>query len=123
MNAQDAVGIEIEIVKKNNITIIESNSNKRFLVQDYDSSTNFSQTIPFEDEDSIPLLKDPQENDQRYKDLLSSEVFELKNIWFLYNKKINSVLVILPQEILNRYDMVAKSLQPPNFDFNKFPQN
>jgi hypothetical protein len=29
-NAQDAVGIEIEIIKKNNITIIESNSNKRF---------------------------------------------------------------------------------------------
>ena len=63
LNAQDAVGIEIEIVKKNNITIIESNSNKRYLVQDYDSSTNFSQTIPFEDEDSIPLLKDPSEND------------------------------------------------------------
>ena len=29
-NAQNAVGIEIEIIKKNNITIIESNSNKRF---------------------------------------------------------------------------------------------
>ena len=59
LNAQDAVGIEIEIVEKNNITIIESNSNKRFLVQDYDSSTNFSKTIPYEDEDSIPLLQDP----------------------------------------------------------------
>jgi endopeptidase La len=48
-------------------------------------------------------------------------VFELKNTWFLYNKKINSVLVILPQEILNRYDMVAKSLQPPVFDMGKYP--
>ena len=109
-NAADAVGIEIEIIKKNNITIIESNSNRRFRVQDYNSTTNFCNAIPYEDEDSIPLLKDPKESDQRYKDLLMSEVFELKNTWFLYNKKINSVLVILPQEILNRYDMVAKSL-------------
>jgi hypothetical protein len=120
-NAPDAVGIEIEIIKKNNITIIESNSNRRFRVNDYNSSTNFCTAVPFEDEDSIPLLKDPLESDQRYKDLLMSEVFELKNTWFLYNKKINSVLVILPQEILNRYDMVAKSLQPPVFDVGKYP--
>ena len=51
-----------------------------------------------------------------------SEVFELKNTWFLYNKKINSVLVILPQEILNRYDMVSKSLQPPVFDMSKYAE-
>lgn len=120
-NATDAVGIEIEIIKKNNITIIESNTNRRFRVQDYNSTTNFCNAIPYEDEDSIPLLKDPKESDQRYKDLLMSEVFELKNTWFLYNKKINSVLVILPQEILNRYDMVAKSLQPPVFDMGKYP--
>lgn len=109
-NAHDAVGIEIDIIKKNNITIIESNSNKRFRVIDFNSTSNFCKAVPYEDEDSIPLLKDPEESDQRYKDLLMSEVFELKNTWFLYNKKINSVLVILPQEILNRYDMVAKSL-------------
>ena len=121
LNAQDAVGIEIEIIKKNNITIIESNSSRRFLVNDYDSSTNFCRAVPFEDEDSIPLIQDPKESDQRFKDLLMSEVFELKNTWFLYNKKINSVLVILPQEILNRYDMVAKSLQPPIFDMGKYP--
>lgn len=109
-NAQDAVGIEIDIIKKNNITIIESNSSRRYRVHDYDSTTNFCNAVPYQDEDSIPLLQDPKESDQRYKDLLMSEVFELKNTWFLYNKKINSVLVILPQEILNRYDMVAKSL-------------
>lgn len=120
-NAQDAVGIEIDIIKKSNITIIESNSSRRYRVHDYNSSTNFCKAVPFEDEDSIPLLQDPQESDQRYKDLLMSEVFELKNTWFLYNKKINSVLVILPQEILNRYDMVAKSLQPPIFDMGKYP--
>jgi hypothetical protein len=50
-----------------------------------------------------------------------SEVFELKNTWFLYNKKINSVLVVLPQEILNRYDMVSKSLTAPVFDLSKYP--
>lgn len=55
-NALDAVGIEIDIIKKNNITIIESNSNRRYRVQDYNSSTNFCKAVPFEDEDSIPLL-------------------------------------------------------------------
>lgn len=58
-NAMDAIGIEIEIIKKNNITIIESNSNRRYKVQDYNSTTNFCTAVPFEDEDSIPLLKDP----------------------------------------------------------------
>ena len=77
--------------------------------------------VPYTDEDSIPLLRDSEESDQRHRDLLTSEVFELKNTWFMYNKKINSVLVILPQEILNRYDMVAKSLQPPTFDMGKYP--
>jgi hypothetical protein len=120
-NAEDAVGIEIEIIKKNNITIIESNSNQRFKVLEYNGASNFSQAVPYEDEESLPMLKDPNEDDQRYKDLLMSEVFELKNTWFLYNKKINSVLVILPQEILNRYDMVAKSLNPPTFDMGKYP--
>lgn len=63
LNAENAVGIEIEIIKKNNITIIESNSNNRYKVLDYDSSTNFSKAVPYEDENSIPLLKDPDEND------------------------------------------------------------
>jgi hypothetical protein len=31
-NALNSVGIEIQIIKKNNITIIESNSSKRFIV-------------------------------------------------------------------------------------------
>lgn len=29
--------------------------------------------------------------------------------------------MILPQEVLNRYDMVVKSLQPPVFDSEKYP--
>lgn len=46
-NAKNAVGIEIEIIKKNNITIIESNSSKRFKVVDYDANTNFSIAVPY----------------------------------------------------------------------------
>ncbi len=32
-NSIDAVGIEIEITKRNNITIVESNSNKRYKIK------------------------------------------------------------------------------------------
>jgi hypothetical protein len=46
-NAQDAIGIEIDIIKKNNITIIESNSSRRYKVSDYNSSTNFCRAVPF----------------------------------------------------------------------------
>ena len=50
-----------------------------------------------------------------------SELFELKNQWFTFNKKINSMLGILPQDVLNRYDMVSKTLQSPVFDVTKYP--
>ncbi len=53
--------------------------------------------------------------------MLASELFELKNLWFVYNKKINGLLMILPAEVLNRYDMVVKSLNPPVFDVHKYP--
>ncbi len=39
--AQDAVGIEIEIMKKNNITVVESNTHKRFKIKSYDEVSNF----------------------------------------------------------------------------------
>ena len=61
--------------------------------------------------------------DEKFKDLLMSELFELKNLWFVYNKKINSVLSILPQEVLGRYDSVAKTLQAPIFDVTRYPHN
>ena len=32
-NAVETVGIEIEILKRNNITIVESNSNKRYKIK------------------------------------------------------------------------------------------
>ena len=120
--AQDAVGIEIEISKKNNITVVESNTHKRFKIQSYDEVSNFSIAEEYEDTvigDKIAMGK----SDDKQKDLLMSELFELKNLWFVYNKKINSVLAILPQEVLQRYDMVAKTLQTPVFDITRYPNN
>lgn len=40
-NAPETVGIEIEIAKRNNITIVESNTNKRYKIKSYDETTNF----------------------------------------------------------------------------------
>ena len=53
-------------------------------------------------------------------ELQAGELYELKNLWFAYNKKINQLLMVLPQEVVNRYDMVVKSLQPPSFETSKF---
>lgn len=117
----DTVGIEIEITKRNNITIVESNSNKRYRIKQYDEISNFCIAEDYEDTMGPQPMKKEKEIDPKFKDLLMSELYELKNIWFMFNKKINSMLVILPQEILNRYDMVAKTLNPPVFDIGKYP--
>jgi hypothetical protein len=61
-------------------------------------------------EDQIVVSPKGKDGEDKHKDLLMSELFELKNLWFVFNKKINSVLSILPSEVLNRYDMVAKTL-------------
>lgn len=47
--AKDAVGIEITVTKKNNMTVIESNAASRFKVEKFDSSTNFASVTPVED--------------------------------------------------------------------------
>lgn len=127
-NAIETVGIEIEITMRNNITVVESNSNKRYKIISYDELTNFCKAEEYQDVLDLPGGSGTDASGQqdgvitsKYKDLLMSELFELKNLWFMYNKKINSMLSILPQEILNRYDMVAKTLQPPVFDIAKYP--
>lgn len=100
--AKDTVGIEIVISKKNNLTVIESVSSARFRVDSYDQATNFCQAEPFEDlalneTFGTPIGKDKSSDFKLHqKDLLSSELFELKNLWFQYNKKINQLLMILP---------------------------
>jgi hypothetical protein len=46
----------------------------------------------------------------QHQDLIQSELFELKNLWFTYNKKINSLVAILPQEMLSRVSIFIHSL-------------
>lgn len=48
-NAINTVGIEIEIAKRNNITIVESNSSKRFVIKSYDEVSNFCLAEDYED--------------------------------------------------------------------------
>lgn len=123
--AEGTVGIEIKITKKNNITNIESFNTRRFRIKDYDSNSNFCMAQEFED---LPLTQTFNEGDKPLegvklsaKDLLNADLFELKSLWVTYNKKINSLLMVLPSEVLNRYDMVVKSLLPPVFDIYKHP--
>lgn len=121
-HALDTVGIEIKLTKKSNLTLIESVSTKRFQIASYDADSNFAQCRAFEDlslRDTFGKSKEGADIDP--KDLLASELFELKNLWFVYNKKINQLLMVLPQEVLNRYDLVIKSLTPPIFDVHKYP--
>jgi hypothetical protein len=120
-NATDAVGIEIEISKKNNITVVESNSNKRFKINTYDELSNFCMATEYEDKPQTAAGGKPLSS-EKFKDLLNSELYELKNLWYQYNKKINSVLAILPQEVVTRYDMIQKTLSAPVFDVTRYPE-
>lgn len=43
--AEGAVGIEIKVSKKNNMTIIESEASSRFKIIDYDAESNFADVI------------------------------------------------------------------------------
>ena len=43
--AEGAIGIEITVNKKNNMTMIESQKSHRFKVVDYDSASNFANVI------------------------------------------------------------------------------
>ena len=93
------------------MTMIESNSSNRYKIDEYDSQTNFCQALPYHDTTLDETFNTGESGvELNQKDLLASELFELKNLWFMYNKKINQLLMILPQEVLNRYDMVVKSL-------------
>lgn len=39
----------------------------------------------------------------------------------MYIKKIEKLLPLLASEVINRYDMVVKSLLPPVFDLQLYP--
>ena len=123
--AEGAVGIEIVVSKKNQMTMIESQDSDRFKIEEYDSTSNFAMVTEVDDvtlDEAFGTENNKSGLELNQKDLLASELFELKNLWFVYNKKINQLLMILPQEVVNRYDMVMKSLQAPLFDINKYPE-
>jgi len=120
--AKDAVGIEIKIIKKSNLTMIESVNTKRYRITDYDGDANYAKAQEFTDFTFEHTFGKSREGaDINPEDLLAAELYEMKNLWFVYNKKINSLLHILPQEVLNRYDLVIKSLTTPVFDKHKYP--
>lgn len=125
--AKDTVGVEIQITKKNNVTSIESLDARRFRVLEYDSISNFCMAQEFTDHKLEKIFnaneKEKQGLEVKAEDLLRSDFYELKNLWVTYNKKINGLLMVLPSEVLNRYDMVVKSLQPPVFDKYKHPED
>ena len=53
--------------------------------------------------------------------ILEGDLFELKKLWTVYIKKIEKLLPLLASEVINRYDMVVKSLLPPVFDLQLYP--
>ncbi len=54
------MGIEIEIAKKNNITVVESNTHKRFKIKSYDEVSNFCLAEEYEDTtiDAMKIVDD-----------------------------------------------------------------
>ena len=60
----------------------------RYRVESYDQATNFCQAVPFDDVPlteafGTPVVKGKDSKGSlSQKDLLSSELFELKNLWF-----------------------------------------
>lgn len=98
-HAEGAIGIEITVSKKNNMTMIESEGSERFQIDEYDATSNFANVVPVADvtlNEAFGTEETKSGMELNQKDLLASELFELKNLWFTYNKKINQLLMILP---------------------------
>jgi hypothetical protein len=68
-NAKEAVGIEIKVVKKHNMTHIVGSSSGRFKIKQYDAGSNFAQCEEFNDVTEAEA-KDPTAS----KELLNSEI-------------------------------------------------
>jgi hypothetical protein len=47
--AAGAVGIEIVVTKKNNMTMIESKASERFRIDEYEAGSNFAMVTPVAD--------------------------------------------------------------------------
>jgi len=81
------------------MTIIESEGSERFRIEEYDATSNFANVTSVEDvtlNEAFGTEETKSGMELNQKDLLASELFELKNLWFTYNKKINQLLMILP---------------------------
>ncbi len=79
--------------------MIESDGSERFRIEEYDATSNFAQVVSVEDvtlNEAFDTGDNKSGMELNQKDLLASELFELKNLWFTYNKKINQLLMILP---------------------------
>jgi hypothetical protein len=57
---------------------------------------------------------------KQMEDLMTSEIHDLKNTWYVFNKKMSSCLGVMPTEMMNTYDMIAKTLPVPNFELHRY---
>ncbi|CAI2378439.1 unnamed protein product [Moneuplotes crassus] len=135
-NAKEAIGIEIELDRgSSNMNVVESKSFKRFKVISYDDQTNFVKAVEYGDrlyrvrnsegEKVDMTLEEIFESENcpdkpHFEDLINSEISDLKNTWFQFNKRMNSALMMLPSEMINTYDMVVKTLPVPNFEIHRY---
>ena len=133
--APGSIGIEVELDTSSptNMSVVESKNFKRYKV--IDLKDNFCRAIEFEDrlygvknsegekvKMSMPdiLASEDLPDKSIFEDLINSEITDLKNTWFQFNKRMNSSLMVLPSEMLNTYDMVVKTLPVPNFEMYRF---
>lgn len=135
-NAQESIGIEIDLDRSSsNMNVVESKSFKRYKVISFDETTNFSKCVEFEDRNYTVRNAEGERVDMKlpeilasedcpdkghFEDLINSEITDLKNTWFQFNKRMNSSLMVLPSEMLNTYDMVVKTLPVPNFELYRY---
>jgi len=135
-NAKEAIGIEIELDRSSsNMNVVESKSFKRYKVIDFNEKTNFCKAVEFEDRTYRVRNSEGEKVDMRieeifvndqcldkshFEDLINSEIADLKNTWFQFNKRMNSALMMLPSEMINTYDMVVKTLPVPNFEMHRY---
>lgn len=117
-----AIGIAINIMKKDNLLRVESVNTRRFRVIDYLPQTNYCMAQEFEDR-SIESQFGQSDHMEGVKldskDLLQSDFYELKSLWLSYHKKMNQLLGVLPADLLNKYDLVVKGIDQPSFDIHR----
>ena len=124
--------------------VVENKAFRRYKVLSYDPKTNFCKAVPYQDDVPAGILEKKSEfmdefveeegseaeNDEevdalvaqtkQMEELMSSEIHDLKNTWFVFNKKMNTSLSVMPAEMMNTYDMIAKTLPVPTFELYRY---